>query len=205
MIERKHIFVGLALFILICVFYYLFIVFPRQDKVAVEILVNPSDASVYIDNEKSGAGKKYIHPGTHVFKAEKEGWTASGVTLDITDDTSIIALLPTPTSEDARLEAQKDAEKREELAGIAANTRGLDIRNTTPILNELPYSDTSGPYKIDYGFNQDDKRTPYLIVSYSTPNGRKEAIDWLIANEVDTTTLEIIFEDFINPIHKDKH
>lgn len=203
MIHKKYIIITVAIFLGICLLYYLFVVYPRQGKVAVDILTHPESATVTVNKNRGNTGTNYLPAGTYTFKAEQEGWEPEEITVAISEEVSQVALVLTPVSAAAKEQAKNDSLEREGLYGIAANTRGLDIRNTHPILNELPYSDTTGPFKIDFGFNRDDKKTPYLVVSYSTPNGRIEAIDWLRENKVDTTTTEIIFEDFRSPIYKE--
>lgn len=202
MLQRKHVITIILAFIIVCLMYFLLVMYPRIGKIPVEVLVNPDGASIYIDNNRATPGIHYLHEGSHTFKAEKAGWTPDEVAVSVTDSTTSVALLPQPESSEAKQQAERDSLIREGLSGVAANVRGLGIRNSYPILNDLPYSDPSGPYKIDYGFNQDDKKTPYLVVSFSTPNGRSEAIDWLKDNDVDPTSLEIIFEGFESPIYK---
>jgi len=202
MIQRRHILIAIAVFTLISVAYFLLVLYPRIGKVPIDIVVNPSDASISIDDRRVSSGTQYLNPGTYTFKAEREGWFPDEVSVTISDRLSSVALLPTPSSDEAREQAERDSTVREGLSSIAANARGLDIRSAYPILNELPYSDVSGPFKIDYGFNQDNTKTPYLIVSYSTPHGRNKAIDWLKANDTNLTTTEILFEDFQNPTYQ---
>ena len=204
MIQKKYIFIVLAAFAVICLLYFLFFTYPRLGKIAVDIRVNPEDAAIIIDGDKSHAGTVYLRPGTHTFKAAKSGWFADEVTVSVSKNNATVALLPQPDSDEAQQQAEDDAMKREGLSSTAANTRGVDIRSANPILNKLPYSDISGPYKIDYGFNQQDEKTPYLIVSYSTPHGREKALKWLKSNKLDVTTTEVVFQDFISPIHAEE-
>lgn len=205
MIQRKYIVITLVAISILSVLYFLFSTYPKIGKIPVEILVYPEDAKVYTDDITTG-NTVYLKSGEHTFKAQKDGWVTDETTVTISDTLKTIALLPSPESTEAKelANSAEGSSKREELAGIAANTRGLDIRSSYSILNKLPYSDISGPFKIDYGFNQDDKKTPYIIVSYSTPNGRRKAIRWLQDNGTNLTMTEIVFEDFINPTHKEK-
>lgn len=207
MLQRKYILIAVAAFVLICVAYYLLVLYPRVGKVSVEVFVNPSDAVITLDGARISPGVNYLHTGSHTFKAAREGWTADEVVATISDELSAIALLPQPVSEEAKEQAIREVKTREGLGSIAANARGLDIRTANPILNKLPYSDTAGPFKIDYGFNQDNTKVPYLIISFSTPHGRSRAINWLVDTGADITTTEILFEDFVSPIykHEDPH
>jgi len=204
MIQRKHILITVAVFILICVLYYLLAIYPRIGKIAVDILVNPNDATITLNGSRISPGTNYLNAGPYTLRAEKEGWKADEVTVSVSNELSAVALLPQPVSEEAKQQAKKEATTRGGLSSIAANARGLDIRSAYPILNKLPYSDTSGPFKIDYGFNQDNSKIPYLIVSFSTPHGRSKAIKWLADNKTDLTSTEILFDEFINPIHKEE-
>ena len=204
MLQRKHIIIALIAFLAICVLYYLIVLYPRQGKIPVEVLANPENATIFIDNSKTGTGVLYLPAGSHTFRAEKEGWKTAEITTRISDDLSSVALVLDPASEEAIQQAKKETRIREGLSGIAANTRGIGIRSSYPILNKLPYSDTSGPFKIDYGFNQEDKETPYLIVSFSTPHGRTKALKWLHDNGTDLTAIEILFDGFRSPIYKEE-
>lgn len=204
MIQRKHITITITIFLGICLLYYLFVLYPRQGKVAVDILSSPMSATISINDSPSSVGTTYLPTGTYTLKATEEGWESKEITITISEEVSEIALVLTPISTEAKEQAKKESLTREGLSSIAANVRGFTIRNTYPILNSLPYSDISGPYKLDYGFNQDDKKTPYIIVSFSTPNGRHEAIQWLKENGTDLTRTEIIFEDFTNPTYREK-
>lgn len=204
MIERKYIIAVIVGFIVICILYFLLVLYPRIGKLPVEVLVNPSDATVYLNDARISPGTHYLHAGTFTFKAEREGWSPDEVNLTISDELSSVALVLTPITAEAIEQAERETQTREGLSSIAANARGLDIRSAHPILNELPYSDTAGPFKIDYGFNQDDSKTPYLIISFSSPNGRVKALDWLKDNGLDITTTEVIFEDYRSPIFKEE-
>lgn len=202
MIQRKYIIISVITFIILCCLYFILIVYPRLGKIPVQVLVYPEDAKIFINGKVSSSGTIYMSADTYTFTAKKTGWIDDEVTATISEDLQSIALLPTPTSEEAHTSADTPgaATRREELAGIAANTRGLSIRKKYPIINKIPHSDLTGPFKIDYGFNQDDRITPYIIVSFATPHGRKEAIKWLKKNGADITATEIIFENFKNPL-----
>ncbi|HRJ06811.1 MAG TPA: PEGA domain-containing protein [Candidatus Saccharibacteria bacterium] len=167
----------------------------------VEIAMHPSDAKVTVNDETHSSGTVYLKPGDYTLIAKREGWDDATTTVSVKDEPRSIALVLEPNSQEARelLENESVITEREALAGIAANARGEDIRAKTPILSKLPYSDIFGPFKIDFGFNQDDNRTPYFIVSFATAKGRRLAIEWLKKQEVDLVKTEVIFEGLNNP------
>ncbi len=200
MINRKFIVLSGVIFVGVCLLYFLLVILPRIGKVPVEILVHPNDSTITINGNRSASGIQYLSVGEYTVKAEKDGWIADEVKVSVSDEINQIALLPRPNSNEAREIAEEDNLEREGLAGVKANARGANIRSDYPIINKLPYSDIAGPYKIDYGFNRDDTTVPYLLISFTTPKSRQKALEWLQNNEVDLTTTEIIFSDFVNPI-----
>lgn len=200
-IQRKHLLWLVFGFIALSVLYYLIVVYPRVGKVAVLIQVYPDDASVYIDDSKSHSGTIYLRPGSYSFAAKKDGWYDVNLTQDISEKNNQVGLVPDPKSTENRslINTPSITAQREALAGVAATAHGEDLRSNNPIIDKLPYSDISGPFKIDFGYNRDNHNELYLIVSYSTPDGRQNALKWLEKNSVDLSKREVIFEDFINP------
>ncbi len=201
-IQRKHIVYIVLVFAALCVVYFVFVTLPRLGKVAVDITTHPEDAIVYINGNESPSGTVYLRPTQYDFSARKKGWETATATVTVSESNKTVALLPDPVSQEAIKEAEDPEVQalRESLAGIAAIARGNTLRNENPIINSLPYTDVSGPFKIDFGFEQEDKSTPYLIVSYSTPNGRQAATSWLKKKGVNLTKTEVIFSDFENPL-----
>lgn len=201
MIQRKYIVLIAAGFFVFCLLYFILVTFPRIGKTSVEISSHPSDATIIINDETRSPGTVYLKPGDYTLIAKKKGWSSATTTVSVGDDSRSMALVLEPNSQEARelLEDDRVVTEREALAGIAANARGEDIRTKNPIIDKLPYSDISGPFKIDFGFNQDDNQTPYFIVSFSTAKGRRLAIEWLKKQEVDLVKTEVIFEDLNNP------
>lgn len=191
--------VAFVLFVLICVF----IVASRAGKVAVEVSVIPDDAKITLDGKVVQSGTHYIRVGDHVFMAEKDGWTSDKQTLVINDDINQVALLPEPSSSAARnLLGNKDiVAKREALGAIRADSRGKTFRTKNEIVSHLPYSDIAGPFKIDYGYNSDNKEDGvYLVISHSTPTGRKKALAWMRSINEDPTNYTIVFSDYTSPL-----
>lgn len=206
MIKQKYILIGFLGFFLLGLLYFLLVTYPRLGKVAVEVLAHPSDTTITIDGDAYSPGTIYLRPGEYTLLAKKNGWTNATASIIVTKQPRSVALVLEPDSVQAYkiLEDEKVIAEREALAAVTANARGEDIRSRYPIIERLPYSDISGPFKIDFGFDQLDKTTPYLIVSFSTPKGRRLAIDWLKKNNVDLVKTEVIFEGFNNPFQTNK-
>lgn len=200
MLNRKYLLIGGGFLLGVCLLYFLLVTLPRIGKIPVEILAHPNDSTITINGDRTRTGIRYLTEGEYVVRAEKNGWLADEVKVSVSDDVNQIALLLGPNSDEAFEIAEEDAIEREGLAGVKASARGASIRSDYPIINKLPYSDIAGPYKIDYGFNQDDTTVPYLLISFTTPKSRQKALEWLQENRVDITTTEIIFSDFVNPI-----
>lgn len=176
---------------------------PKIGKVAVEIQAYPTNAKITINNEQVRSGTLYLEPGTYTFKATADGYTDEVKQFTLTDTPLFVGLLPEPTSDAAikylqdHPQAQAD---REALGGIIANAEGDVLRDSLPILKELPYTDTNMLYAIDYGVTKDTPSHVFLVINNSTSEGRKNALKWLTEHKVDTATTDIRFGDFANPI-----
>lgn len=203
MINRKYLYIAIGI-IGVGIVLLLLIFIPRIGKIPVTIYSLPVDAHITVDDKRSSTGEQYLSPGSYTFKATKKGWSSDTLEIEVSEDNSEVALILEPESDEARSESENtnNTDIREQLSSIRANSRGKTVNAKYPVLAKLPYSDTTGPYKIDYGFLKEDAATPYILISYSTPNGRIEALQWLVEQKVDITETEIIFSDFENPINE---
>lgn len=200
--SRVRIVIGLiiAVFILFTLWYTAAQI-SKIGKIPVDIETSPENATVTINGKNTHTGINYLKEGTYTFTATKPGYDTASQTATVSKINNYIALIPNPVSNQVKNEANstEEAMRAESIAGMAAAASGAALQSDNPIIKKLPYSDLSGPFKIDYGYNQDNQSSLYLLVSYTTPDSRQKAIKWLKSNGVDLTTREILFSDFNNP------
>lgn len=190
-----------GLFILLTIF-GVAVAISRIGKQPVDITVFPEDAVVYINNQPVGGKTIYLQQGVYVFSAKKTGWSTDTQKVKVSNKPTSVILLPNPDSQEANdwLSNPEVQTQRESFGGEQANLRGINMRSANPIVNYLPYSDTSGPFEINYGYVGGDIMRIYLIVDYSTPNGRQKALGWIRSKGYNPTTFTIRFSDFKNPL-----
>lgn len=202
MIDRRYLYIALAGFGGVIILILLFVLVTRVGKVPVSIQALPNDAVVKIDGKEISTGDHYLPAGEYSFTASKEGWSTDTLKLTIDEDNADVALLLSPQSDQAKAEYEgtTDTDEREQLSSIRSNSKGKTVTSNYPVIAKLPYSDSTGPYKIDYGYPREDSTTPYILISFSTPNGRTKALRWLSEQKLDITNTEIVFSDFENPL-----
>lgn len=200
-IKRIGIIFVLAIIIISIPSIYSFI--NRQGKIKVTIDVIPVDSMIIVDGEKSSK-TTYLNPGLHTFIATKDGFSNYKQTVIISDDNHQVALILEPESDEAKEWYRKNISDSElqkvRSSQIKATTNSAMEKN--PILNILPKTDITGPFKIDYSFSDLDNYDAYITISYSTPDGRKKAFNWIRSNNIDPTTLDIRYKEgeFTNPL-----
>lgn len=187
------------------VLFSLSVVISRIGKQPISIAVFPSNSSVYINNRQYNPGVVYLGSGSYVISAQKSGWSSPNQKITVTNKPVSVVLLLDPISHTAIdwLKGNKEAQvERESLAGVQASLRGLSVVDTNPIIKLLPYTDISGPFGIDYGYIGDDVTKVYLLISYSSPNGRQKAFEWIRSKGYDPTSFTIRYTNFTNPLVK---
>lgn len=79
------------------------------------------------------------------------------------------------------------------------------MNEQNPIIEYLPYADVSGPFSIDYGFTDPNDRFKFFIlISNATPEGRQKALEWIRAQGVDPSTLDIRYKDYTRTLEGDE-
>lgn len=111
------------------------------------------------------------------------------VTSDAGNLTSTLVFKTTYVSFNQLSEAQQ-------TASINASDNFSD---NYPLIGKIPRIDITGPYSIDYGGDSSGNAAS-LIIYDSTPNGRVAALQWIRAQGVDPTTLDIRYDEYINPL-----
>ena len=202
---RQKIFLASA--VIFCfIAYFAVIAISRVGEVKVSVNVIPYDAKIMVDGKSVSSEALYLSKGDHKFTAEKSGWKTDTQTINISKS-SVINLLPEPESDEAKnwLKDNPDIQlEREKLGGENAARSSEEAAARNPIINLLPVTEIEGPFSIDYGPSKTRPGSIFLLVSDSSPNGRVNAQKWIRQNGFDLTDFEIIYSDFINPLHKDE-
>jgi len=81
---------------------------------------------------------------------------------------------------------------------LANDSAGFD--KGYPLAGNIPHIDISGPYSIDYGDGAPGATALPLVISDSTPHGRIAAIEWIRSQGVDPTTIDIRYDEYVNPL-----
>ena len=168
-------------------------------KVRIAITTSPTDAKVYIDGKET-SHDPYVTPGKHAVSAKKDGFKDAETYQYFSKDSDSTTLVLSPNSEKARKWAKNHSSEIQRAYDIAANQRGKAMREQYKIMNILPHTDISGPYKISYSYYGRDYTDIKVYISYSTPSGRKAALAWLKSKGYDPTTLNIAIRSYVNPL-----
>jgi hypothetical protein len=203
--QLKKIGVLITVIVVLLLGWFVFLRTSQSGKIGVTVEVLPRDSTVKMDGETITAGKVYTTSGKHVFTAEKSGFKTATVTLTVSTTNNYAGLLPQPQSDEAnKWSAQDDVwPKREEIAAKRADTAGEETAAQNPLLEYLPYDDISAPFSIDYYFDTNDSTKTYVLIKNSTADGRIRAINWIRDKGIDPADLNIIFDDFQNPLRED--
>ncbi len=164
--------------------------------IAFSIDMIPSDSSVKIDKKRVKPKTVHLSPGEHTISIEKDGFKSVHKKIYVSASNNWFFSILQPESEKAK-KWYKNNVSVTKMKNAQSDLIESTYNNTVsqnPIIDYLPKTDTYGPYKIDYGFDEDLDRL-YLIISLSTPDGRREAIDWIRSLGVDPTSLDIRYAD----------
>lgn len=190
----------LGIFVLLAIVALILPGIAHHGKIKVALVAVPADSSIYIDGQKSHAGNLYIKPGQHTFLATRALFSDYKTSLNIRSSQTI-DLLPSPDSQAAKdylVQHPSVQQQREQIGGQQFANSSQSLAQNNPIITQLPYTDVNGPFTINYGIAGINH--VYLIVSNSSPNGRKAAIEWLVGQGYNPTTGDIHFADFTNPL-----
>lgn len=169
----------------------------RAGKVAVDVILAPSDAELSVNNQviKDSDAELYLEPGDYIFKAKKDGFVDYENRQTISEDNKKVSIVL--ESKGGKLSEDDTKKVKEKL-----DADMKDINEKNPLIKFLPKINIPAPYRIDYGPYPDDSNRMFILISYSTPDGRAKAVQWIRSTGVDPTTLDIRYKDsdFINPL-----
>jgi len=178
-----------------------FIAHHGQSQLSLQIA--PSSAQVTIDGKTYPANATvYVTKSKHVVHASLQNFTDEEQTIDLSNRASgtvSIALNPANAAGEQYLSDHPEYQLEREAVG--GTDQGAQVAlAATPLINKLPVDNINGPYSIDYGQSTLQKNGSVIIISNSSPDGRKNAIKWIRQQGFDPTTLEINYSDFSNPL-----
>lgn len=179
----------------------------------VEIDVIPDDATVKLDGAETKERSFALTPGSYRFEASKDGFEPSVQFVEVPEpDTEIeVGLTPNPISKEANEWLEKNPEiqmQREALGGLNAGRSGAERERQTPLLVDLPYDQFGryegriGPFSVDYGPTEDRQNGVFILISNSSPNGRKNALEWIQDQGTNPADIELVYDDFNNPLER---
>lgn len=192
---------GLAIGIFIA--YNVVLSITRMGEIKVAINVIPKDAKVTIDNKPSSKRTVYLSAGEYSFSASAEGWQTDTQKLKVSKTSHEVYLLPVPASkkvEDLLKNNPDIQQERETLGGKRVELQNQESLEQHPVLKDLPYSQESPPFSIDFGPSKTRPGDMVFLVSDSSPNGRQAALDWIRQHGENPTDMEIVFSDFVNQL-----
>lgn len=212
--ERRNkivLFTGVATFVVFIAFLW-FLIAGLANKVAVEVFVVPSDASITVDGKpvNLSKGKISIRKGKHTFEATRHYFKNVQQQVDTqnlpTNKTIYLALHPnSPEGEKYLQEHPQEQARYERIAGAAFSAVNEKLLKNYPITRQLPYETLD--FKIDYDVSRDKKAVVFLVKLYEpaavTPGTdlykkeltvhKSQALGYLKDNGVDTNKVKITF------------
>lgn len=182
--------------------YSVYMSIQRAGKLAVELVVVPSDAKIEMNGQQVNANGLYAAPGDYVFSASKEGFKKMETHIHIADGLPNTVTLPLePESNEAKEWVSKNQDQYASLegaAGKAANEQGEVVSEKNPVIQVLPYKNLL--YTIGYKNDLSDPTGKSIIVTIDAISGyRNAAIRQLRELGHDPTQLKIEFTKYESP------
>jgi hypothetical protein len=171
-------------------------------KVAVSVLVLPTNAALTIDGQPAKAGTVYLSPGKHTASASASGWKPKSDTVNIQPGatTNIDILLDSATNEAEQWQAshQDLYAKAAQRGGQQAATFTKTFEDANPIVKKLPYENEI--FTIGYRVDPADESGKSIILTIQAAQGyRNAAIDQISKLGFDPTDYKIEFDNYQDP------
>ena len=171
----------------------------HSGKHAVLIEIAPSVATATLDGKSIRLGKIYVSDGEHHLRVSLNNFNPVERIINGDTNSVSIALKPSNAAGEKLFSGNEQYQLEREAVG-SQEAEGRAQKSQTPLISLLPVTSLSGPYKIDYGQSKIRKGGSVIIVSDSSPNGRKNALKWIRSKGFDPAELEIEYADFQNPL-----
>jgi hypothetical protein len=205
--HKKPIIIVSAIVVFIIVLIWIFTAF-RHDIMNTGTLylrTAPSGASVTIEGEAYANGEHVIKTGNYTVKVEKDDFEAQIVdfVIEVGKDTIVtIALKPIDESNTWYIDHPDDGAIYAQTIDQAAEIEQAQFLDQYPIMNYVPYTDTSDDkansnrFKIDAVY---DRESIKLLVTlntcsdYSAEIYKQAALDWLGSKGIDLSPYVVEF------------
>jgi len=173
----------------------------RQGKVPVTVSAVPRDATVHINDSKTGSGTHWLMPGKYTIRAEKEGFSTRTKTIEVTDkkEHNVAALSLTAESDEAKQWAERHENeylKNQEYGALEARANGRYFKERHPVTGVLPFQDPY--YTISYRAEDDQSLT--ITITTPSPRYRYLAVEKFRSLGYNPTDFRIEFADYTNPL-----
>ncbi|HSW37390.1 MAG TPA: hypothetical protein VLG37_03425 [Candidatus Saccharimonadales bacterium] len=195
---------ALIIFLILCLAGLAMLLFaPSKIKTGVQLDIVPSDAEVLIDSKiHSKLGATKLTAGIHNLKVSRRGFASAEVRFSVSDGkiTGLnLALKPSSSVGEKWLKDHpEETLKAEGFSGAAFDQQVNTIRQTTPLIASLPFTDQL--FRVDYGASKlypQDSTAVAIYITYYSEDGKQQALDWIRFKGYDPAKLEIIYESKI--------
>ena len=182
--------------------YSIYTIISQHGKIKVTVATWPEYASVKIDGNVSSSGDIYLTPGKHAFEVSAKGFRTSNRDITVSSSRDYVGILTSPETEEAIRWANepKNLSSAQTISALDTKSKSDAFRNKNPLLSKLPYSDTSGPFKIDYSLTSESRS--FVTIGETSPDGRTNALRWIKQQGVDPKSIDIRLNKFSPPLRR---
>lgn len=181
--------------------YFITTTVSRQNKIAINVVIFPSDAQVTIDQQKINQGTIYLEAGTYDVTASRNGFKSYTSTLVVNPSvrTYVVSLESNSKEGNEWLQSHNDDLLRVRALGEqAAQESGEYFNKKNPIAAKLPYR--TFMYTVGYRMDPSDPSGNSIIIEIDAPEGYRQSALYRIRQlGYDPTDFTINFRDYENP------
>jgi len=200
---RKLIVVTILLLSVIGISIFSYLAITRSGKMAVEVHVAPSDATITVRSKQGMSeisdGTAYLKPGDYTVTVEKSGYEKYTIEQTFDDSRNIIVASLVPVSDEAKKwmqDHQDEYKENEKYGSRQAQQRSEVFFANNPLTTQLPYQDPY--YQIGYKNGKDGNAV--ITVSTESPRYRYFAIKKIQSMGYDIADYKIEFTNYKNPL-----
>lgn len=169
----------------------------------IEFVVAPSDATIYIDDNRIRGLSTRLPFGEYEMRVERAGFETYEDTITLSSDNQRIVTALTPITQEAIEISQTDEAFLliEDQAGEEARQTGDSLRSANPIIEHLPHKTFF--LSIGYRLDPSDPAEESIIIEIDANEGYRELALQQIRNwGHDPTLLNINFADYRSPFNE---
>jgi hypothetical protein len=174
----------------------------HKGKLAISVVVAPSDSTLKVDGVKTKAGTVYVTPGKHTLSASRQYFTTVDVKIDTNtmDKKRTVYILPKPDSDEAKsyLSTHPDAQAEREAASGSDSLDSQQDISKVPLTSQLPFTAPGFEFTVDYDAEKDDSNNGQLkvtiYISANSDEARQHARDWITRQGYKISDLNIVYQ-----------